>query len=131
MNLRDRLNLTVGVVVVALPFLVNLLLLIRRKQYLREEVPLWRYRMAVGGLVVALIASFPTPLFYFSLELPKMMQGEWLPRIAGMSLFVGFIAGVVALVLLAFGRGMVRWVGISATLVSAAFLYITSLGLSD
>jgi fatty acid desaturase len=70
-------------------------------------------------------------LFYFDLELPTKMQGEWLPRVATMSLSVGFIAGLVAIGLMAFGRGMVRWVGITATLVSVAFLYITLLGLSD
>jgi hypothetical protein len=131
MNGHDRLNLTVGVLVVALPFLANLLLLIRRKQYLYEQVPMWRYRMAVSGLVLALIASFPTPLFYFELELPTMTQGEWLPRVAAMSLSGGFIAGLIAIGLLGFGRGIVRWVGIAATLVSVAFLYITLLGLSN
>jgi heme exporter protein D len=131
MNWRDRLNLTVGVAVVALPFVVNLILLLRRKRYLLEQVPMWRYHVAVGGLVLALIASLPTPLFYFDLELPTRMQGEWLPQVAAMSLSGGFIAGLVAIGLMAFGRGMVRWVGIAATLVSVAFLYITLLGLSD
>lgn len=131
MDWRDRLNLTADVAVVALPFLVNLILLLRRKQYLYEQVPMWRYRLAVGGLCVALIASFPTPLFYFNLELPKVMQREWLPRVAVMGLAAGFFAGLVAIALLAFGRGMIRWVGIATTFVTMAFLYVTLLGLSD
>ena len=131
MDWRDRLNLTTGVVVVSLPFLVNLILLLRRKRYLYGQVPMWRYQVTVCGLVLALIASFPTPLFYFDLELPKTMQGEWLPRVAGMGLSSGFFAGVIAIALLAFGRGVVRVAGIASTLVSGAFLYITLLGLSD
>jgi hypothetical protein len=131
MGMHDRLNLSVGVLVVALPFLANLLLLIRRKQYLDEQLPMWRYRMAVGGLVLALIASFPTPLFYFALELPQKVQTDWLPVVVLRALSGGFFLGLVAIVLLAFGRGMVRWVGIAATLVSVAFLYITLMGLSD
>jgi hypothetical protein len=128
MNLHDRLNLTGGVLVTALPFVVFVILLMRRRRYL--EIKQWRYRMAVGGLVVALIASLPVPLFYLVLELPQRMQGDWLPGTAVRSMLIAFYAGVVAVVLLAFAEGIVRWVGLATMFVSLAFLYVTLLGLS-
>jgi hypothetical protein len=128
MNLHDRLNLTGGVLVTALPFVVFVILLVRRGLYL--EIKLWRYRLAVGGLVAGLIASLPVPLFYLVLELPQRMQGDWLPGTAVRSMLGAFFAGAVAVVLLAFAEGIVRWVGIAAMFVSLAFLYVTLLGLS-
>ena len=128
MNLHDRLNLTGGVLVTALPFVVFVILLMRRGRYL--EIKLWRYRVAIGGLVLGLIASLPVPLFYLVLELPQRMQGDWLPGTAVRSMLTAFYAGAVAVVLLAFAEGIVRWVGLATMFVSLAFLYVTLLGLS-
>ena len=128
MNLHDRLNLTGGVLVTALPFVVFVILWMRRGRYL--ELKLWRYRIALGGLVLALIASLPVPLFYLVLELPQRMQGDWFLVAAVRSMLSAFYAGVVAVVLLAFAEGIVRWVGIAAVLVSLAFLYVTLAGLA-
>jgi hypothetical protein len=128
MNLHDRLNLTGGVLVTALPFVVFVILLMRRGRYL--EIKLSRYRVAVGGLVLALIASLPVPLFYLVLELPQRMQGDWFLVAAVRSMFSAFYAGLVAIVLLAFAEGFVRWVGLAAMLVSLAFLYVTLAGLA-
>lgn len=129
MNGHDRLNLTMGVVVTALPIVVFVLLQMRRGRYL-DEIPLWRYRMALGGLVLGLIASLPVPLFYLVLELPQRMQGDWLLGTAVRSMLTGFYAGMVAVGLLAFAHGFVRWVGIATTFVSLAFLYVTLAGLA-
>ena len=128
MNLHDRLNLTGGVVVTALPFVVFVILLMRRRRYL--ELKLWRYRVAIGGLVLALIASLPVPLFYLVLELPQRMQGDWFLVAAVKSMLTAFYAGVVAVGLLAFAEGIVRWVGIATMLVGLAFLYVTLAGLA-
>ena len=128
MNLHDRLNLTGGVLVTALPFVVFVILLMRRGRYL--EIKLWRYRVAMGGLVLALIASLPVPLFYLVLELPQRIQGDWFLVAAVRSMLTAFYAGLVAVVLLAFAEGIVRWVGIATMLVSLAFLYVTLAGLA-
>src|ERR1700733_10773518 len=128
MNLHDRLNLTGGVLVTALPFVVFVILLMRRGGFL--EIKLRHDRMAVVGLVVALIASFPVPLFYLVLELPQRMQGDWLAGTTIRSMLTAFYAGAVSVVLLAFAEGIVRWVGLAAMFVSLAFLYVTLLGLS-
>ena len=129
MNGRDRLNLTMGVVVTALPIVAFLILQVRRGRYL-DEIPLWRYRMALGGLVLGLIASLPVPLFYLVLELPQRVQGDWLLGTAVRSMLTAFYAGAVAVVLLAFAEGIVRWAGIAAMFVTLAFLYVTLAGLA-
>jgi hypothetical protein len=128
MNLHDRLNLTAGVVVTALPVVVFLIMLVRRGRYL--EIKLWRYRMALGGLLLGLIASLPVPLFYLALELPQRMQQDWMSATALSGLLGAFYVGFVAVVLLAFAEGIARWVGIAVMFVSLAFLYVTLLGLS-
>ena len=129
MSWRDRLNLTVGVLIAFLPFVVNLILLQRRKRLMRAK--LWRFWLTTSGLVLSLVASFPTPLFYLSLELPGGVNGGWALRAAGLGLRVGIVAGVIAIGLLGFGRGRVRWLGIAMTLTSIAMLYVTLLGVSD
>lgn len=127
--LRERLSLAVGIVLAVLPFAVNALLLVKRKRIMR--VKLWRFRMATAGLWLALIASFPTPLFFFALELPWQVKGAWLPLAATWCMPVGLVAGLTAIALLAFGRGKVRWIGIAMSTLSVAFLYVVMLGLSD
>ena len=134
MGLKDRLYLGLGIVLALMPFMVDLALLLRRKQYM--QVPAWREWMATGGLVLGLFASVPTPLFYFALQFPGVSlgngaQGNWVPLVAAYCMPAGLIGGLAALVLLAFGQGRVRWVGLAATLVSVAFLYVTLLGLSN
>jgi hypothetical protein len=128
MNPRDRLELTLAVLVAFSPLAVNLILLMQRVRYSR--LPLWRERTAKLGLVFALVASFPTPLFYFALELPKM-NGPRTLKVMNWSLPAGLAAGVFAIVLLAFGKGRARWMGIATSLLSVAMLYLTLLGLSD
>jgi hypothetical protein len=128
MGLKDRLNLGVGIILALMPFMVDLALLLRRKQYL--QVPAWREWMATSGLVLGLVAAIPTPLFYFALEFPGHTNGDWLVLGAARWMPAGLIAGIVALVLLGFGQSRVRWIGLAATFVSVAFLYVTLLGLS-
>ena len=130
MGWKDRLYLGLGVVLASMPFVISLLLLVWRKRYLLQVAP-WRYWMATGGLVLGLVASFPTPLFYFALELPWRIRGDLVTMTAAYSMPTALIAGLVALVLLAFGQGRVRWMGMAVTLVSVGFLYVTLLGLSD
>ena len=111
-----------------LPFLLMVYFLVRRRRELR--VAGWRYWLALTGLFFGLIAAVPSPLFYFALELPVPVKASWLPIIAG-SLPSGLISGLVAIPLLAFGRGRVRWLGMLSTLLCVALLYFTLLGLSD
>jgi hypothetical protein len=130
MGWKDRLYLGFGVVLASMPFVINLLLLLSRNRYL-QMVTTWRYWVATGGLVLGLLASFPTPLFYFALQLPWHIRGDWGTMAAVYCMPTALIAGLVALVLLAFGQGRVRWMGMAVTFVSVGFLYVTLLGLSD
>jgi hypothetical protein len=129
MSWRDRMSLTLGILLAVAPFAVNLFFLVRRKRYLL--VTGWRYWVALTGLVLAVSASFPSPLFLFALELPWRVKGEWPPLAAAWCMPGALIAGVLAMVLLAFARGKLRWIGIASSLVSSALLYVILLGLSD
>ncbi|MCU1320521.1 MAG: hypothetical protein JWM43_170 [Acidobacteriaceae bacterium] len=126
---RDRLYLTVSVVLASVPFVVTWFFLTRRKT--EVLVTGWRYRLSIAGLVLALIAAIPTPVFFFALELPWSTKGQWVPLGAAWSMPVALLAGVVGLVLLGFAQGRARWMGITTTFLSVALLYVTILGLSD
>ena len=129
MGTHDRLYLTLGIVLAIVPLAVNIFFLMRRRQYLL--VTGWRYKVALGGLLLALLASIPSPVFFFALELPQSAKGDWLPLSAAWSMPLGLIAGVLAIGMLAFAKGRLRWAGMVSALVSVALLYVIVLGLSD
>jgi len=129
MTWSDRLNLTLGIVLAVVPLAANVFLLLRRKRYLLATGS--RYRVALAGLVLALIASLPAPLFFLALELPWKVKGAWLPLGAAWLMPASLVAGLLAMVLLAFGKGRARWIGIATSFVSTTLLYLILLGLSD
>jgi hypothetical protein len=129
MGIHDRLYLTLGIVLAIVPLAVNLFFLMRRRQYLL--VAGWRYKVALTGLLLALLASIPSPVFFFALELPQRAKGDWLPLSAAWCMPLGLIAGVLAIGMLAFAKGLLRWAGIASAVVSVALLYVIVLGLSE
>jgi hypothetical protein len=129
MTFHDRLYLTISVILALVPFAVSLYFLLRRKTAV--EVSGWRYRATIAGLVLAMIASLPTPTFFLALELPWSAQSQWVPLAAVRYMPLGLIVGLVAMILLAFSRGRVRWLGMAMTFLSVALLYVTLLGLSE
>jgi len=129
MTWHDRLYLTISVVLALVPFVVTLYFLVKRKTSV--EVTGWRYKVSLAGLVLGLLAALPTPVFFLALELPWGAKAQWVPLSAAWSMPVGLIAGLLAMVLLGFARGRVRWLGIAATLLSVSLLYVTLLGLSE
>jgi len=128
MSRGERLELTLAVVLAFVPFAVNLYLLLQRRRFLRLKP--WRFRVATTGLVLAVVASIPTPVFYFGLELPWRIKGDWLVASAPTALYAGLAAGLAAMVLLWFARGRVRWLGLGMTTISVVLLYVSTLGLS-
>ena len=95
------------------------------------RLKLWRYRLGIWGLALGMIATLPTPLFYFGLELPDKMKSDAFLLAASRSMLVALGAGLAGIVFLAFAQARVRWLGIAMTLVSLAMLYVTLLGMSD
>ncbi len=128
MTWRERLYLTLAISASVAPLALIVYLLVQRKRHLL--VTGGRYRAAMTGLVLALIAALPSPLFYFDLELPIPVKAAWLPVLAG-GLPIGLVCGLMAIPLLAFARGRVRWMGIASTVLCVTLLYLTLLGLSD
>lgn len=126
MSWQERLNLGIAVGVSMLPLLLMVYFLVRRKRYLPTTG--WRYRLAMAGLQLGLIAALPSPLLYFALDVP--VKESWLPIILRI-MPTGLAAGLMAIPLLAFAQGRVRWMGIVSTVLCVALLYFTLLGLSD
>ena len=129
MGARDRIYVILGILLAVVPLAVNLFFLVRRRQYVL--VSGWRYKFVLAGLVLALAASIPSPLFLFALELPWRAKGAWLPLSAAWSMPAALVAGLVAIVLIGFARDKVRWIGMASAFLSVALLYFIALGLSD
>ena len=129
MGARDRIYVIIGILLAVVPLAVNLLFLIRRRQYVLVGGS--RYKVVLTGLVLALAASIPSPLFLLALELPWRAKGAWLPLSAAWSMPAGLVAGFIAIVLLGFARGKVRWIGMASAFLSVTLLYFIALGLSD
>ena len=127
MSWRDRVYLGTAMGMAVVPLMLMVFFLVRRKSYLL--VTGWRRRAAIGGLVLGLVAAFPSPVFYIALELPVPLA-SWAPAVTR-SLLVGLASGLLAIPLLAFARGQVRWLGIVSTVLCGALLYFTLLGLSE
>ena len=128
MNLHDRLNLTGGVLVTALPFVVFVILLMRRGRYLEiKHVALPGGGGRIGAGVDCFVAGAAVLPGVGAAAEDAGGLAVWGCRQEYLS---AFYAGAVAVVLLAFAEGIVRWVGIAAMFVSLAFLYVTLLGLS-
>ncbi|WP_213806575.1 hypothetical protein [Granulicella sp. dw_53] len=129
MSWHDRLYLTLGIFLAIFPLVANVFFLEKRKTYLLVEGR--RYRVALAGLILALIASIPSPLFFIALELPWGLKGEWLPLVAAFCMPLGLVSGVIAIGMLAFASGKLRWIGIATSLISVVLLYVILLGLSN
>jgi hypothetical protein len=87
--------------------------------------------VALTGLVLAVVAAIPAPLFFLALELPWGAKGAWLPLSAAWSMPAGLVAGLLAIVMLGFAKGRLRWMGMASAFVSLGLLYVIVLGLSD
>jgi hypothetical protein len=130
MTWADRAYVTGAICLSLLPLVLGLLALFLWRKDL-FSLPLWRYRVASIGAVLALFASLPLPLFYVAMTvLPVNERTAWLPRIAMDCFAAGLLAGSLAVVMLCFARGRVRWSGILSATLSVAFIYVALMALS-
>ncbi|MDE3104272.1 MAG: hypothetical protein KGK08_03770 [Acidobacteriota bacterium] len=125
---QETLFFGVAIALSVVPFVLQTYLLLRRNEHL--TVTGWRRWLAITGLALGWGATLPSLLFYLVLELPSNMKETRLPMIAG-AMPAALIAGLLALVLLAFGKGRARWLALLADVVCVGLLYFTLLGLSD
>jgi hypothetical protein len=125
----DRAYVAGAICLGLLPFALSVLSLLWRNDL--APLPLWRYRVSTAGTLLAFFASVPLPLFYVTLTvLPMSERTAWLPRVSMDCFVAGLLAGLLAVVMLCFARGRVRWSGILSATLSVAFIYVALMALS-
>ena len=129
MTWHEKAYVTFAVCLTLLPLVLSLLLFSWYKQLLVTS--LWRRGVVMIGMVLAFVASLPLPFFYIALSvLPTTAKSSWLPQVSTYCLFAGMIAGLIAIPMLAFAKGRVRWSGIASAVLSVVLIYVALMALS-
>jgi hypothetical protein len=129
MTWHEKAYVTLVVCLTLLPVVLSLLLFVWYKQLLLTAQ--WRRWVVMIGMVLAFVASLPLPFFYIALSvLPTTAKSSWLPPVSTSCLFAGMIAGLIAIPMLGFAKGKVRWSGIASAMLSVVVIYVALMALS-
>ena len=129
MTWHEKAYVTLAICLTLLPLVLSLLLFAWYKHLLLMSQ--WRRWVMLIGMILAFVASLPLPLFYIALSvLPATAKSSWLPQVSTYCLFAGMLAGLIAIPMLAFARGKVRWSGIASAMLSVVLIYVALMALS-
>jgi hypothetical protein len=129
MTSHEKAYVTLVICLTLLPLVLSLLLFVWYKQI--HLTARWRRWVVMIGMVLAFIASLPLPFFYIALSvLPTTAKSSWLPPVSTSCLFAGMIGGFIAIPMLAFAKGKVRWCGIASAVLSVVVIYVALMALS-
>jgi hypothetical protein len=107
-------------------------LLAMKRTAWRPSVPDWRWILWQTGFCLGLAVSCLAPLFLAGIQLlPERAKNAWFIDWSGKAMFAALLLTPIGLVLLGFGRGRQRWIGLLAGALTAALLYISLLAMSD
>ena len=98
------------------------------KHLQREIVGGWRKAVSEIGLGMATAASLVPPVWLIAMELlSRTMDSNESPVLAAMldAIFVGLGLAIIAAIALCFGKGRVRWMGITACATTIAMFLLS------
>jgi len=98
------------------------------KHLQREAVGGWRKAVSEIGLGMATAASLVPPVWLIAMELlSRTMDSNESPVLAAMldAIFVGLGLAIIAAIALCFGKGRVRWMGITACATTIAMFLLS------
>jgi hypothetical protein len=115
--------LLVSTYVMPLAFIATLLW--KRRNW-RPNLADWRWRVWNGGLFLAAVAAVAVPIFMLGIQfLSEAAKDKWFIDAGTRGMFFALVIAPVAVILLCFGKGKQRWMGILSGLISFAGLYIS------
>ena len=111
------------------PVLIALLAWKRRAW--RPDVAEWRWRAWHAGLVLAAYAAVAVPVFLLGLEcLSSAVKQRWYIDAGMRGMLYALFTSPVSVLLLGFGRGRQRWIGMLSASISLGALFISLLAVS-
>ena len=112
-----------------LPLVLVAVVFLRRARW--GPMAVGRYRAWLAGIVVAGVAGMALPVFLASIQaVPEEHKTAAFQTAMGNTLVVGLLGSLAAMVLVCFGRGLGRLLGLAAAAVSFCSLYVMLMGLS-
>jgi hypothetical protein len=112
------------------PLSLVAILLWKRRSW-RPDMAVWRWRVWNGGLALGTAAALAMPLFLLGIQfLSETAKQKWFIDAGTRGVFFAFLTAPVAVILLGFGKGRQRWLGMVSGLISFAGLYISLLAAS-
>ncbi len=119
------------VVSYAIPPVLTAVLVWKRRIW-RPAVAEWRWRVWHVGLVLGAFAAVAAPVFLLGLQfLPGTAKQRWFIDAGMKGMFYAFAATPLAVVLLGFGGGRQRWMGMLSATISFGALFISLLAASN
>jgi hypothetical protein len=102
-----------------------------KRQTWRSEIVEWRHRTWLAGLLLSFFCSLASSALLLGIEfLSTKAKSAWFINAAGSMVFVAFLASPVAVTLLGFGKGRLRWIGIASETVVLLVLFVSLVGMS-
>jgi len=97
----------------------------------RSEIVEWRQRTWLTGLVVSFFSSLAAPALMLGIQfLSEKAKSAWFINAAGAVVFVSFVGSPIAVTLLGFGKGKLRWVGIASEAMVLLTSFVCLVGMS-
>jgi hypothetical protein len=119
-----------GILLVLVPVALTTLLIWKRKTW-RPNMAAWRWRVWNGGLAVAAMAAVALPIFLLGIQfLSEAAKDKWFINAGMRGMFFALLIAPVAMILLGFGKGRQRWMGMLTCLISSVLLYASLLAAS-
>ena len=114
----------------AIPPVLTVLLAWKRRAW-RPNVAVWRWRIWQIGLALAAFAAVAVPVFLLGLQcLSSAAKQRWFIDAGMRGMLYALSISPVAVLLLGFGRGRQRWIGMLSASISLGALFISLLAVS-
>jgi len=102
-----------------------------KRERWRSGVAGWRRCLWLIGLALGIITSLEVPVFLLGIQfLSDSAKQKWFLNGALETMFLALLIAPIALVLLGFGIGRQRWVGIFSASLTFVGLYVTLMATS-
>ena len=110
---------------------VLIALLVWKRRTWRPDVAEWRWQVWQVGLALAAYAAVAVPVFLLGLEcLSSAVKQRWYIDAGMRGMLYALFTSPVSVLLLGFGRGRQRWIGMLSASISLGALFISLLAVS-
>jgi hypothetical protein len=123
--------IALAIICYAAPIICFAILCLKRESWSRDLVQ-WRRNAWMTGFVLGFTSSFAGPFFLAGIQfLSSKAKDAWFINDWSGVILAAFVISPLAAVLLGFGKGKMRWLGMLAASLTCFEFYVTILAMSD